>query len=238
MPPVVLCVGGLDPSGRAGLLADVRAAEAMGARPLCVATALTFQSSLRADGFEPVNSELLLRQLRPLLDDEPIAAVKVGQLASPENALLLAQALPRVPIVVDTPLSSSVGTALFPADRAMEAYRPLFARASLVTPNLPELRLFTGAEEVDLLRVPDALNAQAVLVKGGHAEGAFVEDVLVTEGGVAGRFRSERVPGRHRGTGCRLASAVAAQLASGATLEEAIDTARSWLVATLARDAA
>ena len=108
----VLCIGGLDPAGRAGLLVDAAAVRANGGRPLCVASALTFQSSRRVLGFEAVVASSLARQIEALLGDEPIDAVKVGQVGSGENAETIARMCPDVPIVVDTPLISSSGAAL------------------------------------------------------------------------------------------------------------------------------
>lgn len=222
----VLCIGGLDPAGRAGILADARAVTANGARPLCVATALTFQSSRRVTGYEPVPAKVLWAQLELLLEDEPIDAVKIGQLATAENAAVVGRLPGHLPLVLDTPLVSSSGAPLFPTDM-LSAYQPLIHRATLVTPNVPELVSLSGRSD-DALAAASALNAKAVLVKGGHLPGDFVEDRLVI-GGAIFRYASPRLPGRFRGTGCRLASAIAARLAQAAALPDAVDQSHRWL---------
>jgi len=235
---VVVCVGGLDPAGRAGLLADARAVAAMGARPVCIASALTFQSSVKVDGYESVSVESLRRQLASVLRDEPVRAVKVGQVGNAANVALLASVLPEVPIVVDTPLVSSSGASLFEGD--VSAFGDLFDRATLVTPNADELRRLTsselGAARESLEAASDGL-AKAVLLKGGHFDGEKVTDVLRVRGGDRRAWTSTRIPGRFRGTGCRLASAIAARLADRTELGDAIDDARTWLLAELRREA-
>ena len=236
----VLCIGGLDPAGRAGLLADARAVQAMGARPLCVATALTFQSSLRMTGYEAVPAHTLDRQLEVLLRDEAIDAVKVGQLASADNAAVVSRLPMALPIVLDTPLASSGGVALFPLD-ALAAYTPLLSRAVLVTPNAPELAVLGREMPLETreaaISIARDLGAAAVLVKGGHLPGAEVEDVLVTVDETVS-FRSPRLPGPFRGTGCRLASAIAARIAQGDDLSLAVSLARQWLLEDLLRESA
>jgi hydroxymethylpyrimidine kinase/phosphomethylpyrimidine kinase len=228
----VLCIGGLDPAGRAGLLADARAVAARGARPLCVATALTFQSSRTVDGYEPVSAAVLERQLAPLLRDETIDAVKLGQLASAENAALLVRLSFPMPLIVDTPLVSSSGAALFPLQQVREAYAPLLKRATLVTPNADEVFLLSdrpaSPARADAEAAARALDSPAVLLKGGHLGGDPVVDVLWSASGHH-EFSSARLTGRFRGTGCRLASAIAGRLAQGDTLIAAIANAREWL---------
>lgn len=226
---VVLCVGGLDPAGHAGILADAKAVEAMGTRSVCVATALTFQSSKRAEGYVPVDAEVLRRQISLLVDDEPIKAVKLGQLGSLENARLLATVLPEVPIVVDTPLATSTGAELFPANEVLNGYGPILARATLVTPNAVEVFTLAGVR-ADAQAAAASLSTNAVLLKGGHLEENEVVDRLYLDGEFVTSWRSQRVSGRFRGTGCRLASAIAAGLALGQELEPAIGNARDWLV--------
>lgn len=231
---VVLCIGGLDPAGRAGLLADARAVEAMGARAVCVASALTFQSSKSARGYVAVEADVLRRQLEPLLADEPIGAVKLGQLASLDNARVIARWLPPRPLVVDTPLVTSSGVELLPARQVSEAYAPLLARATLVTPNAVEILSLVGGDEPQ--EAARRLETAAVLLKGGHLPGDQVADRLYERGDLSRTWASARVPGVFRGTGCRLASAVAARLAVGDGLQSAIDAARGWLVECLRQE--
>lgn len=233
--PRVLIVAGLDPSGGAGLVADLEALRAAGARGWSVAAALTAQGPRGARGFEPVSEAMLLAQIDALLAGrERPGAVKTGMLASAANARALAARLSnaplaKVPLVVDPVLAASSGAPLFDAGGASpgEALAPLLARARLVTPNLPELAALTGDDvstDAAAIRAAGQLPARAVLVKGGHRAGAPV-DLLVEHGRVV-RFPGRRRTGSARGTGCRLASAIAAFLAAGAPLEEAVRRAK------------
>lgn len=233
--PRVLVVAGLDPSGGAGLVADLEALAAAGARGWAVAAALTAQGRRGARGFEPVSEATLLAQLDALLDGDRPRAVKVGMLGSAALARALANRLAaaplrRLPLVVDPVLAASSGAPLFdPGGLPVgEAYLPVLARAWLVTPNLPELALLTGDDvstDAAAVRAARRLPARAVLVKGGHREGAPL-DLLVRRGEVT-RFGGRRRPGTARGTGCRLASAIAGYLARGVALEDAVRRAKA-----------
>ncbi len=233
--PRVLVVAGLDPSGGAGLLADVEALAAVGARGWAVATALTAQGQGGALGYEPASAAILRAQLDALLDGpERPRAVKAGMLATAALVRELAsrmgsKPLGRVPLVLDPVLFASSGAPLFDPEGARqgEALLPLLARARLATPNLPELALLTG-EDVSTdgaaARAARLLPARAVLVKGGHREGAPVD--LLIEGARVTRFAGRRRHGAARGTGCRLASAIAGLLARGEGLEDAVRGAK------------
>ncbi len=233
--PRVLVVAGLDPSGGAGLVADLEALRAAGARGWAVAAALTAQGPLGARGFEPVSETMLLAQIDALLAGrERPRAVKTGMVGSAALARTLANRLAaaplrRVPLVVDPVLAASSGVPLLELGGAApgDALVPLLARARLATPNLPELAALTG-EDVSTddaaIRAARKLPARAVLVKGGHRRGAPVD--LLVEGGRVVRLVGRRRPGTFRGTGCRLASAAAAFLAAGAPVEEAVRRAK------------
>jgi hydroxymethylpyrimidine/phosphomethylpyrimidine kinase len=233
--PRVLVVAGLDPSGGAGLVADLEALRAAGARGWAVAAALTFQGPRGARGFEPVSEAVLLAQIDALLDGpERPRAVKTGMIGTAALARALAdrlRAVPlrRVPVVVDPVLAASSGAPLLVASGGSpaDALLPLLARAWLATPNLAELAALTGEDvstDAAAIHAARHLPARAVLVKGGHREGAPV-DLLVVEDRVT-RFTGRRRPGNARGTGCRLASGIAAFLARGAPLEEAVRRAK------------
>jgi hydroxymethylpyrimidine/phosphomethylpyrimidine kinase len=233
--PRVLVVAGLDPSGGAGLVADLEALAASGARGWAVAAALTAQGRRGARGFEPVSEAMLLAQIEALVDGERPGAVKTGMLGSAAlvRALAARLALPpltRVPLVVDPVLAASSGAPLLDTggETAGDALAPLLARARLATPNLPELALLTGDDvstDEGAIRAARRLPARAVLVKGGHREGAPLD--LLVEGRKVTRFPGRRRAGTARGTGCRLASAVAAHLAAGAPLEVAVRRAKA-----------
>ena len=236
MRPAVLVLAGLDPTGGAGLLADVEALGEVGAAGWAVATALTAQGPRGAHAMEPVPVPFVLAEIEALLDGarELPRAAKTGMLGTAAHASALAERLrrrplARVPLVVDPVLSASSGLALFDAMgvRAVEALRPLLERAVLVTPNWPELELLAGrglGSEEEAVRAARTLPAAAVLVKGGHRAGPPVD--LLVRGRSVVRLAGSRRPGTARGTGCRLASAVAGHLAHGLALEDAVRRAK------------
>jgi hydroxymethylpyrimidine/phosphomethylpyrimidine kinase len=246
-PPRVLVVAGLDPSGGAGLVADLEALRAVGASGWAVASALTAQGPGGARGFEPASREMLLAQIEALLGGrERPRAVKTGMLATAGLARALAERLgetplARVPLVVDPVLGATSGAPLLETDGRSpgDALAPLLARARLATPNLPELARLTGRDvstDDAAVRAARALPARAVLVKGGHREGAPV-DLLVERGRVT-RLSGRRRRGTARGTGCRLASGIAGLLARGTPLEEAVRAAKREVERYLDRAAA
>ncbi|HET8725344.1 MAG TPA: bifunctional hydroxymethylpyrimidine kinase/phosphomethylpyrimidine kinase [Anaeromyxobacteraceae bacterium] len=228
--PRVLVCAGLDPTGGAGLVADLEALAAVGARGWAVATALTAQGPRGARMMVPTAPAVLLAQVDALLDGarERPRAVKVGMLGSDRNAAALAERLAappleRVPLVLDPVLAASSGLPLLGGAPPLAALGPLLARAALATPNWPELEALAGrplGSEAEAVRAARELPARAVLVKGGHREGAPVD--LLVRGRTVVRIAGRRRPGTARGTGCRLASAVAGLLAGGAGLEEAV----------------
>ncbi len=241
----VLVVAGLDPTGGAGLAADLEALAAVGAAGYPVAAALTAQGAAGARAFAATRSRLLVAQIDALLGGLPRAdrprAVKTGMLGTAANAQALAarlerRDLARLPLVVDPVLAASSGLALFRARSPGRALAALLARATLATPNLPELALLSGREVPDdeaAIAAARELPCRAVLVKGGHRRGPPV-DILV-RGGKATRFQGRRRSGAARGTGCRLASAIAGLLARGETLEDAIRGAKRVVEAYLDR---
>ncbi len=246
---IVLVAAGLDPSGGAGLAADLEALAAMGCGAYPVATALTAQGPRGALSFEPVGVTIVEAQIRALFDgaDRP-RALKTGMLGSGSNAEALAtlfgeRPLARAPLVLDPVLAASSGLPLLLDDRGRppaEVLAPLLARAALATPNWPELAALAGrpvATDDEAIAAARALPARAVLVKGGHREGDPVD--LLVRGRSVVRLRGRRRPGTARGTGCRLASAIAGGLARGLDLEEAVRRAKryveKYLDAALAR---
>ena len=233
--PRVLVAAGLDPSGGAGLVADFKALAAVGARGWAVATALTAQGPKGARGFEPVSERMLIAQLDALLAGrERPRAIKTGMLGSARLAAALAARLGapdlvRAPLILDPVLAASSGAPLFDDGGlgAGVALVPLLVRARLLTPNLPELAALTSCDvSTDDLAIAAArtLPCRAVLVKGGHREGAPVD--LLVEGRRVTRFTGRRRAGGARGTGCRLASAIAGLLSRGETLDAAVRGAK------------
>ncbi len=218
----VLAIGGLDPSGGAGVAADLRMVQARGGHPLVLVTALTVQNRWEMFSVHPVERRVLEESLDVAMADGPLHAVKTGLFGSAEQLCWIAERLKpmsgRVPIVVDPVLSATAGG--WSADAAVvDAYvQNLLPLAALATPNLPELqRMLPGDDGSGLLR----LGCRAVLVKGGHGTGETIRDVLLADGSRR-EFEHPRLDvGPVHGTGCALASAVAAYLAAGEPVESA-----------------
>jgi hydroxymethylpyrimidine/phosphomethylpyrimidine kinase len=236
----VLVAAGLDPSGGAGLAADLEALAQAGCAAFPVATAITAQGPRGALAVEPVAAHLVELQVRALFDGPGPRprALKTGMVGSGANAAALARLfaerpMARLPLVVDPVLAASSGLALL-ADEGgrppAEALAALLGRATLATPNRPELALLAGrAIESDEQAIAAArdLPSAAVLVKGGHRQGQPV-DLLVHRRSVV-RLPGRRRTGTARGTGCRLASAIAGGLAQGLDLEEAVRRAKRYV---------
>ena len=226
----VLVVGGLDPSGGAGLSADARTLHVHAAMALPVVATLTVQNRFGVRAVEPVRSDLLRAAFRAAVDDGPVHAIKTGLLASAEQVELLAQLLadlrPRPPLVIDPVLSATAGGHQAGAQVAAAYRRRLVPLATVLTPNLPEAHAILAGAGVDALL---AEGCQAVLIKGGHGNGPELTDRLVQRGGEL-RFSHRRLPvGRVHGTGCALASSFAAGLAHGRTVVAACGDAVGWL---------
>lgn len=240
----VLICAGLDPSGGAGLIADVRVVTALGARPVGVVTALTVQNTLGVSQVSPVDPELVGAQLGSLLGDIEVHAVKLGILGSPQVAKEISYGLDltAAPVVWDPVAAPSRGRVLFDAEGFAELLKLLGPHIRVITPNIIELGLFAGepitsrAQAIDTAR---ALSARVgnvdILVKGGHFDdGEHAIDLLVMENRVeelAGkRIDSEDV----HGTGCALSSAIATHLANGMDIVDACRAAKDFVSAQIA----
>lgn len=238
-PPAVVAIGGFDPSCGAGVVADARSIEAMGALPLAVVTALTVQSGRGVRGFRAVPSPRVMEQLDELLDHLPVAVVKIGQVptAAMARALVRRLAGTGLPLVLDPVLRASGGGSLVAPGEGRRTAEALAAVASLVTVNLDEASVLAGRRVTNLAGMREAargiagLGAAAVLVKGGHLRGEPV-DLLLRDGAFV-EMKSHRVPGSMHGTGCALASAVAARLAAGDDLDAAVRRARDHVLSLL-----
>lgn len=229
---MVLIVAGLDPSGGAGLIADVATVVAAGLHPAAIATALTVQDSARCHSFRAMAAELVGAQLDALIADLPIAAVKIGMLGDGAVAREVARALAPlvargVPLVLDPVLRASFGAVLLDGD-PLAALGPLLPLAELITPNRDEAQALTGrpvedrAGQLAAAKAVRALGPRAVLVKGGHLEGDPVIDLLLDEGEPL-LFSSPRRPGTTpHGTGCALSTEIACALALGQSLRAAV----------------
>jgi len=231
-PPLVLAVGGFDPSCGAGVVADARSIAAMGAVPVAVVTSLTIQSGSGLRSFTAVPAAQVGAQLEELFEQLPIAALKVGQVPTAAVARRLARfiASAGLPCVVDPVLRASGGGALVTRGAVEAIGSLLLPLASLLTVNLHEAAVLSGRRVSDIegmRRAADELarrGAAAVLIKGGHLRGDPVD--LLVECGEHKLLRSRRLPGTMHGTGCALASAAAARLAAGDDVPTAVRCAR------------
>ncbi|MDB5764426.1 MAG: hydroxymethylpyrimidine/phosphomethylpyrimidine kinase [Herminiimonas sp.] len=234
--PSVLVFAGSDPGGGAGIQADIQAIAALGAHPLSVITALTVQDNDRVFAVHPVPASLVQQQAQALVDKIDIAAVKIGIVANRANAEAIAAIVqrlrekqPDLPVVFDPVLASGHGDALG-VDDALQAIAPLIEVATLITPNLPEAAALCGGDrragtQAEMLMQRGCMH---VLIKGGHgaADGNVINQWFTKDNSRSWSW--PRLSGAFHGSGCTLASAIAALLACGKTMEQAIDRAQQY----------
>lgn len=241
MPATLLVIAGLDPTGGAGLLADARVAVDHGVRVVGVTTGLTVQDTTGVRAANGVPGEILAEQLRTLLADVEVHAVKIGMLGSDRAAVAVGDVLAevRAPIVWDPVVRSSRGVTLFAGDIGL-AVKHLLRRVRVVTPNLDEAALLAGMQRIAnvaaMRRAAAELRekgAQAVLVKGGHLRASRAVDVL-HDGEVIAELDGERIDaGDVHGTGCVLSTAIACGLATGGALYPSVYAAKVYLASKL-----
>ncbi|MEO1576312.1 MAG: hydroxymethylpyrimidine/phosphomethylpyrimidine kinase [Pseudomonadota bacterium] len=239
-PPAVLILAGLDPSGGAGLAADIQAVTAAGAHPMPVTTLITAQSLRRVARVEPLDPALVAEQVHVALEDIAPSAVKLGALGNAAIAAtiaeLLAGPLADVPVVLDPVLVATSGDALGEDGLAAVMRDALLPRAALVTPNEDELNALSDAG------TPQERTARLVEHGAGHVlatglagvDADELQDVLVGPEGLIDRLTSRRLPGEFHGSGCSLASYCAAHLALGRTVHDAVVAAHADAAEALA----
>jgi hydroxymethylpyrimidine/phosphomethylpyrimidine kinase len=241
--PRVLSIAGSDSGGGAGIQADLKTFAALGCYGMTAITALTAQNTLGVRAIHGIPPAMLRAQIDAVLEDIGAHAVKIGMLHSPEIVLTVAEAIDRhalAKVVLDPVMVATSGAVLIDDPAIAVLVRELFARASVVTPNLDEAALLVGrnlgseAAMEAAARELLAMGAPAVLLKGGHLAGAVVSDLLLTKNGELHWMRAPRIDTANtHGTGCTLSSAIAAQLALGATLLQAVQAARAYVRAAL-----
>ncbi|GGF39548.1 hydroxymethylpyrimidine/phosphomethylpyrimidine kinase [Marmoricola endophyticus] len=239
----MLAVAGSDPSGGAGVQADLKTATALGVYAAAALTALTAQNTTGVQGIHAVPPAFVSAQITSVVDDLDVRAVKTGMLGDAAVVSAVADALGAlldrgVPLVLDPVTVATSGDVLVPEEAVATIVGRLLPRATVVTPNLPEARLLTGldlpgADPVAELTAAGeelcARGARYALVKGGHLTGDRVVDVLVGPDG-ATTLEHDRVPGPNtHGTGCTLSSGIAARLAAGDDVPTAVRTAHDFL---------
>lgn len=233
----VLIIAGSDSSGGAGIQADIKSCAAFGAYSMTAITAVTVQNTVGVQQVEFMSPELVRAQIRSVISDIGVDVVKIGMLGTKEIIDVVAEEIEPLDafIILDPVAVATSGDALLKEDAITALKETLLPLADLVTPNVPEAELLTGLRITDiddLTKAGDALlerNVYAALMKGGHLEGKSVVDVLVSEEG-ANIMSGPRIHSRHtHGTGCTLASAIAANMALGLSLDEAVMVARDFV---------
>jgi len=239
----VLTIAGSDSGGGAGIQADLKTFAALGCFGMSAITALTAQNTLGVSGIHGVPAAFLKAQIQAVVEDIGVDAVKLGMLHAPEVVEVVAWAIDhyKLPnVVLDPVMVATSGDRLIAEETVAGLVRELFPRAVVVTPNLDEAALLVGhpIEAAHALESAAqellALGARAVLLKGGHLPGDEVVDLLAQRGGHSLRLASERIASRNlHGTGCTLSSAIAAHLALGAELPEAVASARDYVIGAM-----
>lgn len=243
----VLSIAGSDSGGGAGIQADLKTFAALGCYGMTAITAITAQNTCGVTGIHGIPPEMLKAQIDAVVQDIGVDAVKIGMLHSPEVVRVVADAirtyqLPHV--VLDPVMVATSGDRLIAAETVSVLVQELFPLAEIITPNLDEAgwllgRSIKGVETLDeAAQALCALGAHAALLKGGHLPGDWVVDVLATRSGVRQRLESARIatPNGH-GTGCTLSSAIAAHLAQGLPLQQAVERARAYILGAIAAGA-
>jgi len=242
--PIALTIAGSDSSGGAGIQADLKTFAALGVYGASVITALTAQNTTGVSGIHDVPPEFVAAQIDAVFSDLAIAAVKIGMVSRAASIEAIVAGLDRWKpqhVVVDPVMIATSGANLLAAGAVDLLRKELLPRATVVTPNLPETAALldeaVAADRAAIERQADKLlklGARAVLIKGGHGEGAESVDYLVTQGSIKA-FSAPRIATKNtHGTGCTLSSAIAAGLAKELSLEAAIDVAKRYVSAAIA----
>lgn len=232
MKPNILIIAGHDPSGGAGIHADIEAVHSLGGFAATLITGLTVQNSQNVYGFQLTDLALLEQQAEALLEDMTFSAVKIGMTGSPAMIGFISRLLdrlPGVPVVLDPVLAAEAGGSLS-GDSVPEAMlRELFPRAQLATPNLPEAQQLSGEQAIETAGATLlAAGCPNVLITGSHDDTAEVRNHLFSETGKR-EWRWQRLPGSFHGSGCTLASACAALLGASLPLTEALEQAQQYV---------
>lgn len=239
---MVLCIGGQDPSGGAGIQADAEAVAAVGAHACCVVTCLTTQDSCGVRRIYPVPAEHLIEQCALVLDDSRVAAIKIGLVGSSRSARAIAAVIDanqHIPTILDPVLASGAGERLADAALRNQVRKNLISRSTLVTPNAPEARCLTDRDTLhDCAAALMELGCNNVLITGTHTDEEAVINRLWRRGKNLKNPKEwtwPRLEGEFHGSGCTLASAIAAHIALGEDLTTAVQSAQTYAWETLAR---
>jgi len=239
--PIVLCLSGHDPSGGAGLQADIEALMAQGCHAAPTVTALTVQNSVDVSDFRVLDAQWVLAQADAVIGDLTIAGAKLGMLGSVEMVDTVVQILQRLgdaPIVCDPVLRAGGGGALGKDEVGYAMRERLLPVATIATPNLPEARILAELPEGTADQCAEKLLpfCRHVLITGGHGDESEVHNRLYSRDGSSATFTCDRLQGSYHGSGCTLASTLAGRLALGEDIQTAVDNALAYTWRTL-RDA-
>jgi hydroxymethylpyrimidine/phosphomethylpyrimidine kinase len=246
--PIALTVAGSDPSGGAGIQADLKTFSALGVYGASVVTALTAQNTTGVTGVLAIPASFIADQFRAVVSDISVTAIKTGMLGDTATVEVVARLLsevPGVPVIVDPVMVATSGDVLLSPDAIDAVRQSLIPKAALITPNIPEAAKLLDApqaqSEADMQSQAEALKklgCGAVLLKGGHASASDAVDVFF-DGVTSVVLRRPRIETRNtHGTGCTLSAAIAAYLALGKTLQEAVEAAKLFVWAALNSGAA
>ena len=230
---IVLTIAGSDPSGGAGIQQDLRTIESLGCYGASVITALTTQNTLGVQSVMPVPADVVKSQLEAVLSDLDVKAIKIGQIPSAEVAHVIAETLRQkfsiinfqfsIDIVLDPVMISTSGRRLMSEDAIDVVVSELFPLCTLITPNIPEMETLSALSGFDA-------HSYNLLIKGGHAEGSEMADRLCLANGTERVYVTEKIESSNlHGTGCALSSAIAASLALGYSLEDAVARGKDYV---------
>jgi hydroxymethylpyrimidine/phosphomethylpyrimidine kinase len=244
LPPIVLVFAASDPSGGAGLQADIMTLSSMGCHPLSVVTAVTIQDTTGVDDVSAIDAEWVADQARCVLEDMPVAAFKIGVLGSVETIAAIAEVVsdyPEIPLVLDPVLASGRGDELASEEMVAAIRELLVPQTTIITPNSLEARRLAindsnEDDDPDLAECARRLIASGceyVLVTGTHENTPEVVNTLYGQEGVLRTDSWQRLPGSYHGSGCTLASAIAATIANGLGMADAVKDAQEYTWQTL-----
>jgi hydroxymethylpyrimidine/phosphomethylpyrimidine kinase len=244
-PPIVLVFAATDPSGGAGIQADILTLSSMGCHALSAVTAVTIQDTLGVEDVLPIDAEWVADQARCVLEDMPVAVFKIGLLGSVEAIAAIAEVVsdyPDIPLVLDPVLASGRGDELATENMIAAMRELLIPQSTLITPNSLEVRRLARDDDAEEGDDPDLaecarrlleLGCEYVLVTGAHENSPQVVNTLYDQRGIVRADSWQRLPGTYHGSGCTLASAVAATLANGLDIPEAVRDAQEYTWQTL-----
>ena len=242
LPAIVLVFAGTDPSGGAGLQADIMTLASMGCHPLSVITAATIQDTMGVEDIMPLDAEWVADQARCVLEDMPVAAFKIGLIGSVENIAAIAEIVsdyPEIPLILDPVLASGRGDEMVTDEMIAALLELLIPQSTIITPNSVEARRLAqneGEEDLDLAECARRLLAtgcEYVLITGTHENTPQVVNTLYSQDGVVRTDTWDRLAASYHGSGCTLASAIAATVANGLDIGDAVRDAQEYTWQTL-----